>query len=307
MKIYRGFNDKKLAFKKRALAIGVFDGVHLGHRKILAQMLSDAKKHGIFSMVVTFDPHPAKILTPKKFHPTILMSLEHRLNFFESMGINEALVIPFTKKFAQVSREDFYDDLLTQRLGMASLTVGHDFRFGKKALGDHNFLLERAKDSGTRLFLIPALKLDDEIISSSHIRLLIEAGELEKASRMLGRPVSVMGTVEHGRGRGKLIGFPTANLNPHHEALPPAAVYSVYGYLNKKKLRGVLHIGKRPTFDDNEKSLEVHFLDFHRNIYGWNTELIFVKKIRDIRRFASPALLAKAIGQDILTARRHTR
>ncbi len=121
---------------------------------------------------------------------------------------------------------------------------------------------------------------------------------------MLGRPVSVVGTVEHGRGRGKSIGFPTANLNPHHEALPPAGVYAAYGFLEEKKLRGVIHIGERPTFGDKLKSLEVHFLSFHEDIYGRQLELIFVKKLRDIRKFASPKLLSQAIARDIKSAQK---
>ena len=304
MKIYYGFDDKTLKFKKRAITIGVFDGVHRGHRKILGRMLYDARRHGISPMVVTFDPHPAKILAPKKFHPTILMSLPHRLNFFKSMGIEEVLVIPFTRPFSKMSREDFFEKLLVGKLGMESLTVGHDFRFGQKALGNSQYLEKKTKESGHRLYLIPEYKLSGEIISSSKIRLSIEKGDFKRAGQMLGRPVSVVGTVVRGRGRGKTIGFPTANLDPHHEALPPAAVYAAYGFLGKKKLRGVIHIGERPTFADRQKTLEVHFMEFNGNIYGREIELIFVKKLRDIRCFRNPDLLQKAILRDINQARK---
>ena len=305
MKIYRGLNDKALGSKKRALAIGVFDGVHRGHEKILSQMMADAKERRISAMVVTFDPHPVKVLAPKKYHPSILMSLDHRLNFFKEMGIDEVLVIPFTKAFSRISRESFYAKLL--KLGMESLTVGHDFRFGAKALGDGNYLEAQAENTGKRVFLIPAFKVKGTVASSSRIRAFIEEGKLEAASAMLGRPVSVVGTVVRGRGRGKSLGFPTANLNPHHETLPPAAVYAAYGFLNKKKLRGVLHIGQRPTFADKQKSLEVHFLGFHQNIYGRQIELIFVKKLREIQRFDNPELLSKAIAKDISLSRTYLR
>ncbi len=303
MKIYHGFNDKALKFKKRAIAIGVFDGVHRGHEKILSHMMADAKGHGISPVVVTFDPHPAKILSPKQFHPTILMSLPHRLQFFQSMGIEEVIVVPFTKAFSRIPRERFLKTLLS--LGMDSLTVGHDFRFGAKALGDGVYLKQMMKPIGKRLCLVDAFKIAGEVVSSSRIRVLIEGGYLQSASRMLGRPVSVVGTVVHGRGRGKSTGFPTANLNPHHEALPPAAVYAAYGFLGKKKLRGVLHIGTRPTFGDRQKSLEIHFLGFHQRIYGRQIELIFVKKLRDIRRFKDAAELAGAITSDIRRAQKY--
>ena len=152
--------------------------------------------------------------------------------------------------------------------------------------------------------MVPALKSAGTVISSTRIRVLIEKGDLKKASEMLGRPVSVVGTVEHGHGRGKSIGFPTANLNPHHEALPPAGVYAANGYLEKKKLRGVISIGPKPTFGDSNKGLEVHFLKFNQNIYGRKIELLFVKRLRDIQRFATPELLGKAIARDIKSAQK---
>ncbi len=303
MKIYRGFDDRRLKPKKRAVAIGVFDGVHLGHRKILQRMLRDAAAHRFAPAVVTFDPHPAKVLAPKKFHPTILMSLEHRLAFFNSMGIREVVVVPFTKKFASIGREKFFDELLVKKLGVRSLTVGRDFRFGRKAQGDGAYLSLRCRERGVRLSLVSEVKAGGVTVSSTRVRRLIEKGELEKASSLLGRPVSVVGTVVHGSARGKALGFPTANLDPHHEALPPPAVYAAYGFLNGKKLKGVLHIGERPTFGDHEKTLEVHLLRFHRDLYGRDLELLFVKKLRSIRRFKNAAALQKAIQNDIRRAK----
>ncbi len=305
MKIYRGLEDPALKSEKRALALGVFDGVHLGHQKIINSMLHDAKAHTASSMVVTFDPHPAKILEPKKKHPAILMSLEHRLAHLQSMGIQETLVIPFTKDFSRMTREDFFIQILIQRLGAQSLAIGFDFRFGFGGKGNAAFLKERCKVFHRRFHLMPAFKVAGQTVSSTRIRQSIEKGELEKAGAMLGRPVSVMGTVVHGEGRGKALGFPTANLNPHHEALPPAGVYAAYGYLAGKKLRAVLHLGKRPTFGDKQATLEAHFLNFSKDIYGQTVELIFVKKIRPIEKFSTPALLGKAIARDILQAKKH--
>ncbi len=304
MKIYHGFFDPKLKARKRSVAIGIFDGVHLGHRRILKKMLRVAAELGASPLVITFDPHPAAVLSPKKPSPAVLMSLSRRLEQFERMGIREALVVPFDKKFSKISRETFLEKFLLKRLHMRSLCVGHDFCFGRRAAGNGDFLKKAAKKHSFRLSIVPAVKMGREIISSSRVRALIETGRFKKAEKMLGRPASVVGTVVRGRGRGRWVGFPTANLEPHHEILPPGGVYAGFGYRQGRKLSAVIHIGERPTFKDKEKSLETHFLDFHHNIYGEDLELIFVKKIRATRRFKSPGILARAIARDIAKTRK---
>jgi riboflavin kinase/FMN adenylyltransferase len=235
------------------------------------------------------------------------MSLAHRLKFFERLGLSETLVIRFTKEFSKVTREKFLHEFLLGRLGMQALVVGHDFCFGRKALGNTDYLREESKLCGFDLSLVRPLVFAGGNISSTKVRHWIEHGDLTTARRMLGRPVSVYGTVVRGRGRGKPLGFPTANLNPHHETLPPAGVYAAWGYLNGKKLKGVIHIGPRPTFGDFERTLEVHFLDFHRDIYGRELELLFVRCLRRTRPFQHPAELASAIQKDIAQARRLLR
>ena len=255
-------------------------------------------------MVVTFDPHPQKVLSPKHLNPKILMSFEHRLHFFSAMGVRETLVVPFNKKIARISHEDFLNGLLLKRLGMKSLSVGENFRFGRQAKGGREYLAEQSKKTGFGLFLSPALSFHGRPISSTRIRQLIEEGDLKQASKMLGRPISVSGTVVRGRGRGHSIGFPTANLNPHHETLPPPGVYAAVGTLGKRLLKGMVHIGERPTFKDKEKTLEVHFLDFHRDIYGREIELIFLGKLRPIRSFPDGRVLARQIQKDIDQAKR---
>lgn len=297
MKVYSGFNDKQLRRKARCVAIGVFDGVHRGHQKILRGLLSDARRYHASPIVVTFEPHPNKILKHAVEQP-ILMSLAHRLRFFEKIGVKEALVIRFNKKFSTITREKFLKKILIEKLGMKALSVGKDFRFGFHGSGDADFLKQESMRSKFKLTLVQPLKYQKEIISSTRIRRLIERGLLNKAQKMLGRPVSVYGTVVHGRGRGKSIGFPTANLNPHHETLPPNGVYAAWGFLDGRRLKGVIHIGKRPTFHDKEKSLEVHFFDFHRDIYGKELELVFAARLRGIRKFKSPKALVAAIRQD---------
>jgi riboflavin kinase/FMN adenylyltransferase len=302
MKLYHGTDDRNITPATRALAIGVFDGVHLGHRKILSGMLREAKRRHLKPLVITFDPHPGQVLK-RGSQPGILMSLDHRLSCFEKLGVAEALVIHFNKKISQVPREKFLENILIQRLGMRSLTVGHDFCFGHRGSGNIEFLKEESTRLKFRLLTVPALKKGRRIVSSTLIRQFVEAGDLKNAEAMLGRPVSVYGTVVRGRGRGKPLGFPTANLDPHHETLPPGGVYSAYGYLAGKKLEGVIHIGERPTFRDKQASLEVHFLNFHKNIYGKELELVFVKRLRGTEKFKNAPLLKAAIQRDIEKAR----
>ena len=297
MKVYNGFNDRRLPNKRRCVAVGVFDGVHQGHQRIIARLLRDARRFRATPLIVTFEPHPGKILKPKASQP-ILMSLAHRIRSFEKLGVKETLVIHFTKNFAKISREDFLYKFLLRKLNMRALSVGEDFRFGSRGLGDASFLRRERKQEGFSLSLVSPLKYQAEIISSTRVRRLIERGFLKKAEKMLGRPVSVYGTVVRGRGRGRSLGYPTANLNPHHETLPPGGVYAAWGSLNGRRLKGVIHIGERPTFRDPEKSLEVHFFNFHRNIYGRELELEFVRRLRPTRRFKNKEALIRAIRND---------
>ncbi len=302
MKIYRGFAELPAIKKKRCIAIGIFDGVHRAHQLILKKTIEAARKSKALSMIVTFEPHPVKILSGNKKNPPILMSLDHRLDRMKYLGLDEALVIAFNKKFAKIPHEDFLHQFLLNKLKMSCLAVGHDFRFGKKALGDTAYLSKESLKSGFKLKVFHPLKEKGHTISSTQIRRLVESGELKKAERMLGRPVSIFGTVVKGRGRGRKLGFPTANIDPHHETLPPSGVYAVTGEYNAKKLFGVLHIGKRPTFGEIEKTVEVHWLDWKGNLYGKDIEVFFTKKLRPIKRFSSPAKLKLAIQKDIRSA-----
>lgn len=304
MKIYRGFFDPELKSRKRAIAIGMFDGVHLGHRQILKKTLRSARVLSASPMVITFDPHPSAVLSPKKLRSAVLMSLAHRLEQFKKAGMREALVVHFDKKFSKMSREEFLEKFLLKRLGMRSLCVGHDFCFGNHAAGNGEYLKKEAAQRSFALSIVPAVRSGRETISSTRIRELIETGQFPKAEKMLGRPVSVMGTVVRGRGRGRSVGFPTANLNPHHEILPPGGVYAGFVCRKGRELSAVIHIGERPTFSDSEKSLEAHFLGFHGNVYGEDLELVFVKKIRSTQKFSSSAALAEAIARDIAKARK---
>ncbi len=232
------------------------------------------------------------------------MSLEHRLRVLASLGVREAFVLRFNRRFSKMTHEQFLKDTLLDRLGARFISVGDDFRFGHRGLGDRKYLESESRKSGFEVSVAHPFLFKKKPISSTRIRQMIERGDLADAKSMLGRTVSVYGTVVRGRGRGKKLGFPTANLNPHHEALPPAGVYAARGFLGSKPLKGVIHIGERPTFKDKQRSLEVHFFNFHRNIYGKDLELLFIARLRSIRGFSGPEHLAEAIRDDVAKAKK---
>lgn len=300
--MYRGFADPRLVRRPRAVAVGVFDGLHRGHRRILSRLISAARASGLKTAVVTFDPHPLKVLRPEE-GPTVLMSLPHRLQMFERLGIEEVLLVRFDRRTASTPPLTFVERDLAGRMGMRRMVVGYDFRFGRGGAGDARLLRSAAGRLGFTFEAVGPVRHGGRIVSSTRIRRLIETGRLALAGRLLGRPVSVRGTVVRGRRRGRRIGYPTANLNPHHEALPPDGVYAVWGDLDGRRLRGVVNVGSRPTFAETSRTLEAHFLDFDRTIYGREVELVFVRKLRAVKKFRSSSALAEAIRRDISRAR----
>jgi len=299
MKIYSGFSDPNLKPAARVIAVGVFDGVHKGHQKILDRTIRIARLKKARPTVVTFDPHPDCVL--RGAGTRFLMSLAHRLRLLKRHGVQETIVIRFDRTFSRMRADVFLSKLKT--LGMKAIVVGSDFRFGAHGEGDSIFLKDRAEKIRFEAHLVEAAKSGRSVISSTRIRKLIAGGFLKKAGVMLGRPVCIYGDVVRGHGRGTRLGFPTANVNPHHEALPPPGVYAARGYLGRHPLSGVIHLGKKPTFKDNEPTVEVHFFHFHKNIYGKELELAFLKKIRGTKRFESPSALTLAIRRDIGKAR----
>ncbi len=296
MRIIYGIS-KIRKFKKPVVALGVFDGVHLGHRRILKDTVDKAKRIEGTSMVVTFwpDPHREKSL----------YSLEHRLKLMESIGIEVCIVIKFNKEFSIISAEDFIRDILVNKIGAQYIYVGRNFRFGKQARGDFKTLDKVSHIYNFKLKLFDIIKINNQPISSTYIRRLITKGKLNTARKLLSRPVSVLGTVIKGTSLAGRLGFPTANVNPHHEVLPPPGVYAVLVIFNNKKFKGVCYIGTRPTFKhQRQKHIEVYIFNFKKNIYGKYLEIQFIKKIRNERKFSSPVSLVRQIKKDIASTKK---
>lgn len=296
----RGKSGKKDAL----LTIGIFDGVHLGHLKILRALIRKARREKKEAHVLTFSPHPSKVLHPK-MAPPMLLSLEHRLKVLDDLGIDTVFVIRFDKHFACLSADGFVRHVLVDRLRVGEIFIGENFNLGHRRKGTVGVLEKLAAKYGFKMNVIECKKIGNRPVSSTLIRKFVIAGKLREASRLLGRRFSILGTVVHGDKRGHIIGFPTANLDLHHEAIPPAGVYAVFVKVDMKVYPGILNIGFRPTFKSNktDKTVEAHIFGFHKKIYGRDLEVIFIRKIRDERHFKNRDHLKQRIGRDIVFAK----
>lgn len=295
MKVIYGLK-KIRKFKKPVVALGVFDGVHRGHRIILKSAVKKARSIRGTSVVLTFSPHPQK--------EESLYSLEHRLRLIGELGIDVSIVINFNQKFAGISAENFIKNILIRRIGIGYIYVGKNFKFGKNAQGDSKLLKKLSRIYNFKLRVFEVIRINNRSISSTYIRKLIKKGNLKAAQRLLMRPVSVLGTVIKGVSLATKLGFPTANIDPHHEVLLPCGVYAVKIIFEHQKLNGVCNIGTKPTFRTQDgKYIEVYIFNFKKNIYGRYLEIQFAKKIRDEKKFASAFSLVKQIKKDIIRSK----
>ena len=295
MRVIHGLRQIK-KFKKPVVALGVFDGVHRGHSKILRAAVKQAHRIKGTSLVVTFWPHPQK--------EESLYALEHRLKLLSDLGLDVCLVINFNPRFARISADNFVKNFLVQKIGTHYLYVGKNFRFGRQAEGNIYTLKKLAKKHSIHLKIFKVIKVKNKPISSTYIRTLVKKGELSRVRTLLNRPVSILGIVIKGSFFARKLGFPTANINPHHEVIPPSGVYAVRIFLAGKKFKGVCYIGTNPTLElKRPLHVEVHIFNFHQNIYGKNLELQFLQKIRKEKRFSSSNPLIEQINKDITFAK----
>ncbi|NQT94911.1 MAG: bifunctional riboflavin kinase/FAD synthetase [Candidatus Omnitrophica bacterium] len=303
MKIIYGVKNLKRKIMPTIITVGIFDGVHIGHQAAIKELLKKAKEIKAIPTVVTFDPHPAKVLKGKE-SISMLSSLNHRLCLMENLGIELCLVIRFTKRFAGHDTKGFIQDILLKRMNMKSLIVGEDFSFGEDNVHTKAALEKVSKEMGFKLYVVGLRKHNSRIISSSIIRHLIENGKLNSASKLLGRPISILGTVVRGRKRGRALGFRTANIDPHHEAIPPSGVYAAYTRVGNRSYKAVLNIGRRPTFGEKDPSIEVHIFGINKNLYGKDLEVYFHKRLRPERKFKSEDHLRSQIIKDAALAKK---
>ncbi len=293
--------------------VGIFDGVHLGHRHIIAKCVDKARQSKGSSILITFYPHPLKRLNTK-LCPPLIMSLEQRLKIFEELGVDLCVIINFTKIFAGLSAVNFVHKVLIKRLRIKELFIGYNFRFGFKAKGDINLLKKISRQAGLKVTIVREVKVKGRPISSTAIRRLTEEGKLSEAGRLLGKPYSIYGVVVKGEKRGAGLGFPTANIKTYQEVLPPNGVYAVMADIEKRCYMGMLNIGTRPTFLKTPHSrkmsklaikpeIEVHLFGVNRFLYGKEMEIFPVKKIRDERKFKDRHSLMERLRKDSVIAK----
>lgn len=301
MKVIKGLHALQKPLKSSVLTIGVFDGVHIGHRRVIGKVVARAKELRAKSVVVTFDPHPMKSLAPADNRTPSLISLDHRLKIVGSLGVDILVVVNFTGAVSGLSPRAFVKSILVDKLGVGEIYVSENFYFGKNAAAGVRELEALGREFGFSVRVVSPARAGGRIISSSLIRKLVTGGDLRKAALLLGRPVSVLGTVVSGARLARELGYPTANLNPHHEVIPPGGVYAVMVRYEGRLYRGVLNIGLRPTFyapRDCEPAIEVHIFGFSGKVYGKDMEVFFMGKLRDERRFSGKADLVAQIAKD---------
>jgi riboflavin kinase/FMN adenylyltransferase len=299
MKVVRGLEDIPQEFRDAYVTIGNFDGVHLGHIPILKKIIEEAHGENRKALVITFDPHPKKVLHPdiKPFY--LITTLEEKIQLLEEVGIDGVILLPFSLEFSKISAEAFVNQILWYTLHIRKIFVGHDYSFGKNKVGNVTFLANKGKKFGFGVEVFSAVKFGDETISSTRLRYAILNGNVKMAMRLLGRPYIISGTVIPGKSRGTALGIPTANIKPEKELIPAEGVYAVIVQLEDNRYRGVLNIGFNPTFSDNERSIEVYILDFSENIYGKSVKVFFIDRIRDEVKFDTPEQLVGQIKQDV--------
>lgn len=303
METIYGINQWTKQYKNPVVAIGVFDGLHLGHQDLMKTTVQKAREIQGTPMVMTFNPHPVHVLHPH-VHLPLIASFPHRLKLFEKLGIEVCLAVHFTRRFSHLSPQQFIKHYIVQAIKAKVVVVGDDFRFGEHRRGTLEIFQEAGEKFGFKVIGLHAVKRNRKVISSTSIRTWIAQGKFAEASRLLGRPVTLFGKVVHGDRRGKKLGFPTANIRLTSEVIPPLGVYAVQVVVGRKKYPALANVGRRPSFHKNGPvTVEVYIFDFTKNLYGQDITVEFLKKLRNEKRFASPDLLVRQIRRDEQKAR----
>jgi riboflavin kinase / FMN adenylyltransferase len=288
--------------KRTVVTIGNFDGVHLGHQKILSGVVERARANDLESAVLTFYPHPASVLRPDAA-PTLIMTLEQRLSAFDAMGVNAALVLEFDSELAKISAEDFAKTFLVDTLRAKAILVGENFRFGNRQGGDVKLLQEIGKRSDFEVEIVPPVIQGSVIVSSTAVREALREGRVVEVEPLLGRPFSLKGEIRPGTGKGRELVVPTLNLVTEQETLPKIGVYATATVVGPKIYWSVTNVGVRPTFNGQRLAIESHLFDFAEQLTSGKMEVIFLKRLRDEQKFSSPEALREQVLKDIEQAR----
>src|SRR5215213_4282174 len=304
MRLFHGTDNAEIA-RPTVLTLGVFDGLHLGHQMIMRTVVERARTAQAVPTVVTFDPHPRAVLHPESA-PPLLQTFDQKVEAFSLLGVEQAIVVRFTREFAGVRAEEFLKDVVHERLQAKEVYLGRGFAFGRNREGDITLLRRVSQELGFHADEVPEVRLRGQRISSSRIRHLLAEGRVGLARRMLGRPYGVEGRVVRGAERGRTIGFPTANLRPDNRVIPRRGVYVTATLIEGAWRRSVTNVGVRPTFEkEAEPSIETFVMDWGGDLYGDVVRVRFLHRLRDERRFASVDELKRQIERDADRARKY--
>lgn len=302
MKTYRELLTINLP-KPIVCGLGNFDGVHLGHQMLIKELLKQSKIRGLESAILTFEPHPAKVLNPEKSDP-LIMTLKQKERVIKSFGVHNLIFAPFTKDFSQLNYKDFIYNILIKKCRVKTIVVGFNYKFGNKGEGNADILKEICGKEGIDTIIIPPVTYDGKVVSSSLIRSLIMDGNVKKAGEFMDRPFSIEGTVVCGDALGRKLGFPTANVSYSPDIVLPAhGVYATIVIWQDRTFKSITNIGTKPTFNKNQTTLEVHIFNFNKQLYGETLEVVFVEKIRDEIKFESPSELIDQVKKDFASAK----
>lgn len=302
MRVFESF-DIQETFTNPVLTIGNYDGIHVGHRRIIERVKERAREISGTSMLVTFHPHPLHVLKPEK-ELAAITTLAERRRLIEETGVDVLFLVPFTKEFSLLASEDFVRSILVKKLGMKGIVVGFDFRFGREGKGDFALLEKMGRVCGFFVEEVEQIALAGEKIGSNRVRKLVVAGSVAMAAMVLGRPYAIDGTVVRAKGRGRTIGYPTINLKTDHALIPRNGVYVTEVEIDGRRFGAVTNVGTNPTFETGQqRSIESFILDYQGDLYDKPVRVIFLERIRDEVRFSSVDELTVRIGEDVKMAR----
>ena len=304
MQRWRGYQAVPGGWGRSVVTIGVFDGVHRGHQRVIGSAVKQARELGLQSVVVTFDPHPSEVVRPGS-HPAVLTGPGRQAELVEDLGVDALCVVPFTSEFSRLTPEAFAHDVLVESLHAAAVVVGENFRFGHRAAGDVTSLTELGHRFGYTVHTPPLVTADGTVFSSTYIRACVAAGDVTAAAVALGRPHRLEGVVVRGDGRGRELGFPTANLMcGRYAAVPADGVYAAWCHHRSGRHMAAVSIGTNPTFAGQERRVEPYLLDFDGDLYGERVALDFAARLREMRSYGAIGPLVAQIREDVADTRR---
>jgi riboflavin kinase/FMN adenylyltransferase len=304
---WRGLDQVPSGWGRCVVTIGVFDGVHRGHQEMIQHALRRARAAMLPLVLITFDPHPSEVVRPGS-HPPVLTPVKRKAELVESLGVDAFFVLPFTTELSRMPPDEFVHVVLVEKLHAAAIVVGDNFRFGHKAAGDLDLLRTLGTRFGFSTEGVGMLRDDDVTLSSTFVRSSIDAGDVSQAEKALGRPHRIDGIVVRGEGRGRQLGYPTANVHTdRHIAIPADGIYAGWALLRDKRLEAAISVGTNPTFEGRQRTVEAYILDFDEDIYGVELGVEFVERLRGMEKFDNVEDLITQMGVDVERTRERLR